>query len=32
MRDGIILHAEPEEVTGYVAIPFWKWFDDIPYA
>jgi hypothetical protein len=32
IRDGNLLHVEPEGVTAYVAIPFWKWFDDLPYA
>jgi len=32
IRDGVVLNAEPEGLTAYVAVPFWKWFDDIPYA
>jgi len=32
MRDGKVLRAEPEGLAGYVAVPFWKWFSDIPYA
>jgi hypothetical protein len=32
MRDGKVLRAEPEGLVGYVAVPFWKWFGDIPYA
>ena len=32
MRDGIILRKEPEDLVGYVAVPYWKWFDDIPFA
>ncbi|MEJ2165536.1 MAG: hypothetical protein P8X90_08400 [Desulfobacterales bacterium] len=32
MRDGKILEADPEELTGYVAVPFGRWFEDIPYA
>jgi hypothetical protein len=32
MRDGEILIAEPAELVGYVAVPFSKWFEDIPYA
>jgi hypothetical protein len=32
MRDGEVLTREPEDTVGYVAVPFWKWFDDIPYA
>jgi hypothetical protein len=32
IRDGVVLRVEPEGVIAYVAVPFWKWFDDIPYA
>jgi hypothetical protein len=32
IRDGVVLHAEPEGLIAYVSVPFWKWFDDIPYA
>ncbi len=32
MRDGEILKADPKGIMGYVAVPFWKWFADIPYA
>jgi hypothetical protein len=32
IRDGDILRVEPEGVTGYVAVPFWKWFDDLSGA
>ena len=32
MQDGEVLTAEPEELVGYVAVPFSKWFEDIPYA
>jgi hypothetical protein len=32
MQDGEVLRAEPKEITGYVAVPFGKWFENIPYA
>jgi hypothetical protein len=32
IRDGVILKAEPRDVIGYVAVPFWKWFENIPYS
>jgi hypothetical protein len=32
MRDGEILKAEPQGLVGYVAVPFRKWFENIPYA
>ena len=32
MRDGKVLGADPEELVGYVAVPFGEWFNDIPYA
>ena len=32
MRDGEVLTTEPEELVGYVAVPFSKWREDIPYA
>lgn len=32
MKDGDLLVAEPEEIAGYVAVPFWKWYEDIASA
>jgi hypothetical protein len=32
IRDGEVLKAEPEGLIGYVAVPFWKWFEDSAYA
>jgi hypothetical protein len=32
IRDGVILKAEPRDVIAYVAVPFWKWFENIPYS
>jgi hypothetical protein len=32
MRDGEIINAKPEGIVGYVAVPFARWFEDIPYA
>jgi len=32
VRDGEILNAEPEEITGYIDIPFGKWRDNLPYS
>jgi hypothetical protein len=32
MRDGRVLKAEPADLVGYVAVPLWKWFEDIPFA
>jgi hypothetical protein len=32
MRDGVLLLVEPEGIAGYVSVPFWKWFEDIPYS
>jgi hypothetical protein len=32
MRDGEVLRAEPKGLVGYVAVPFRKWFENIPYA
>ncbi|MBI5570103.1 MAG: hypothetical protein HY914_09170 [Desulfomonile tiedjei] len=32
IRDGTILQVDPEETTIYVAVPFWKWFEDLPHA
>jgi hypothetical protein len=32
MQDGKVLQAEPKEMIGYVAVPFRKWFENIPYA
>jgi hypothetical protein len=32
IRDGKILRTEPEGLMGYVAVPFWKWFENASYA
>jgi hypothetical protein len=32
IRDGVVEHTEPEGLMGYVAVPFWKWFADSPFA
>ncbi|MDP2855190.1 MAG: organomercurial lyase [Smithellaceae bacterium] len=32
MRDGVILKADPEDVIGYVAVPFSNWMQDISFA
>jgi len=32
IRDGQILRADPEGIKAYVAVPFWKWMENIPYA
>jgi hypothetical protein len=32
LRDGRILNEEASGYMAYVAVPFWKWFEDIGYA
>jgi len=32
MRDGKLLRVDPPEVVGYVAVPLYKWFENIPFA
>jgi hypothetical protein len=32
IKDGDVLVAEPEDIVGYVAVPFWKWYEDLGYA
>jgi hypothetical protein len=32
IRDGQILHTDPKGLQGYVAVPFWKWAENSPYA
>jgi len=32
VRDGVILRADPKDMIGYVAVPYWKWFEDAPYS
>ena len=32
IQDGRILRADPAEIVGYVAVPFWKWGENSPYA
>ncbi len=32
IRDGKVLNDEAAKYMAYVAVPFWKWFDDPGYA
>jgi hypothetical protein len=32
MRDGAILKTDPEDIKGYVAVPFSTWLKRLPYA
>jgi len=32
IRDGEIVAKHPGGVTGYVAVPFWRWVENLPYA
>jgi hypothetical protein len=32
IRDGRIINEEACGYAAYVAVPFWKWFEDIGYA
>jgi hypothetical protein len=32
IKDGILLRIEPEGVMGYVAVPMWKWYENLPYS
>jgi hypothetical protein len=32
IKDGALQGTDPNGLMGYVAVPFWKWFADIPYA
>jgi len=32
IKDGKILRTEPDGLMGYVAVPFWRWAENIPYA
>jgi hypothetical protein len=32
IRDGKVLNGEALGYTAYVAVPFWKWFEDSAYA
>jgi hypothetical protein len=32
MRDGVVLKTNPKEIMGYVAVPFAKWMQRLPYA
>jgi hypothetical protein len=32
MRDGDVLDVQPEGIVGYVAVPFWRWYEDLSYA
>ncbi|MBW1686456.1 MAG: hypothetical protein JRS35_15480 [Deltaproteobacteria bacterium] len=32
MKDGVVESTEPKGLVGYVAVPFWKWFENIAFA
>jgi hypothetical protein len=32
MKDGVVLKADPEEIVGYVSVPFSKWMEHLPHA
>jgi hypothetical protein len=32
MRDGEIVAKEPDGIVGYVAVPFWRWVENLPFA
>jgi len=32
IKDGILLRVEPEGVMGYVAVPMWQWYENLPYS
>jgi hypothetical protein len=32
IRDGKVLRTDPQGLVGYVAVPFWRWVENIPYA
>jgi hypothetical protein len=32
MRDGVVVKTNPQGVMGYVAVPFAKWLQRLPYA
>jgi hypothetical protein len=32
MKDGDVLVVEPDSIVTHVAVPFWKWYEDISYA
>jgi hypothetical protein len=32
IHDGSLIEEDPAGLTGYVAVPFWKWFQDAPFA
>ncbi|MEN6447365.1 MAG: hypothetical protein ABFD70_06445 [Syntrophaceae bacterium] len=32
IMDGVVLKAVPEGIVGYVAVPFSKWLQRLPFA
>jgi hypothetical protein len=32
MRDGTVVNADPGDLHGYVAVPFAKWLERLPFA
>jgi hypothetical protein len=32
IKDGQILNEDANTYMAYVSVPFWKWFENIPYA
>ncbi len=32
IRDGNVLRTDPPGLVGYVAVPFWRWLENIAFA
>jgi len=32
MKDGVVSEVDPDGIVGYVAVPFWRWYENLSYA
>ena len=32
IKDGTLTRVEPETIVAYVAVPFWRWYENLSYA
>jgi hypothetical protein len=32
VKDGKVLVADPDSIVAYVAVEFWRWYENLSYA
>jgi hypothetical protein len=32
VKDGRVLVADPDSIVAYVAVEFWRWYENLSYA